>query len=259
MSSATGEVAIIDPGPDRKEHVGALLEALRGETIAAILVTHTHRDHSPAARALKAATGAPILGCAPYAPADKESRRSAPDGPHDLAYAPDSILREGEAFEAQGLRPRLRRDARPHGEPSRFRPAAGKGAVFGRPRHGLVDLASRRRRTARCAITWPRSKSCASATTASIGRDMAVRFSSRSVTCARSPITAASANAPFYRASRQATERSRRSSPMSMKVCPRPCAPPRASPCWRICRTWRSAASSPRTAPRRSARRYRLA
>ena len=95
------EVAIIDPGPDRKEHVGALLEALRGETIAAILVTHTHRDHSPAARALKAATGAPIIGCAPYAPAQRETASLRPEGPHDQAYAPDLILREGEAFEAK--------------------------------------------------------------------------------------------------------------------------------------------------------------
>ena len=133
-----GEVAIIDPGPDREAHVEALLHALRGETIAAILVTHTHKDHSPAARALKAATGAPIIGCAPYAPPGKtagappghipislkqsdrqeyaqasksgaisyrpnESVRSisAPEGPHDKAYAPDLILREGEAFEAR--------------------------------------------------------------------------------------------------------------------------------------------------------------
>src|SRR5918995_4464222 len=58
-----GQVAIVDPGPDLPEHVEALLAAVRGETVTHILVSHTHRDHSPAARALKAATGAPILGC----------------------------------------------------------------------------------------------------------------------------------------------------------------------------------------------------
>ncbi len=97
-----GEVAVIDPGPDRKEHIDALLESLRGEAIAAILVTHTHKDHSPGARALKAATGAPIIGCAPYAPPAKTG--AAPlEGPHDKAHAPDSILREGDAFEARNF------------------------------------------------------------------------------------------------------------------------------------------------------------
>jgi glyoxylase-like metal-dependent hydrolase (beta-lactamase superfamily II) len=98
-----GEVAVIDPGPDRKEHIDALLEALRGEAVAAILVTHTHKDHSPGARALKAATGAPIIGCAPHAPERAETAGARPDGPHDGAHAPDSILREGDAFEARNF------------------------------------------------------------------------------------------------------------------------------------------------------------
>jgi glyoxylase-like metal-dependent hydrolase (beta-lactamase superfamily II) len=63
-----GEVAVIDPGPDLDEHVAALIEALAGERVAAILCTHTHRDHSPASRPLQAATGAPIVGCAPAEP-----------------------------------------------------------------------------------------------------------------------------------------------------------------------------------------------
>ena len=60
-----GEVAIIDPGPDLAAHVEALLAAVRGERIAAIVCTHNHRDHSPATRRLQEATGAPIVGCAP--------------------------------------------------------------------------------------------------------------------------------------------------------------------------------------------------
>ena len=56
-----GKVAIVDPGPaDHPAHLAALLDAVRGESVSHIVVTHTHRDHSPAARALKAATGAPI-------------------------------------------------------------------------------------------------------------------------------------------------------------------------------------------------------
>jgi glyoxylase-like metal-dependent hydrolase (beta-lactamase superfamily II) len=58
-----GQVSIIDPGPADPRHVAALLKAVEGETIANILVTHTHRDHSPAASMVKAATGARILGC----------------------------------------------------------------------------------------------------------------------------------------------------------------------------------------------------
>ncbi|SLN72790.1 MBL fold metallo-hydrolase [Oceanibacterium hippocampi] len=62
-----GKVAIVDPGPDIAEHVDALLHALRGEDISHILVTHTHRDHSPAAAAVAAATGAPTYGFGPHA------------------------------------------------------------------------------------------------------------------------------------------------------------------------------------------------
>ena len=62
-----GEVAIIDPGPAISCHINALLKTFAGEKLAAILVTHTHRDHSPAAGLLRERTGAPVIGCAPYA------------------------------------------------------------------------------------------------------------------------------------------------------------------------------------------------
>src|SRR5687768_18586900 len=61
------EVAVIDPGPDLDEHVEALLAAIAGRAVIAICCTHTHRDHSPAARPLADATGASIIGCAPLA------------------------------------------------------------------------------------------------------------------------------------------------------------------------------------------------
>src|SRR5215472_14399390 len=61
-----GTVAVIDPGPLLAEHVEALLQALRGETIGAIVVTHTHLDHSPAAAAVKRATGAKTYGFGPH-------------------------------------------------------------------------------------------------------------------------------------------------------------------------------------------------
>ena len=61
-----GNVAVIDPGPDDPSHLDHLREALKGETVTHILVTHTHRDHSPAARALKAWTGARVYGFGPH-------------------------------------------------------------------------------------------------------------------------------------------------------------------------------------------------
>src|SRR5712675_1599966 len=61
-----GQVAVIDPGPDISAHIGALLAALRGETITHIMITHTHLDHSPAAAAIKRATGAKSFGFGPH-------------------------------------------------------------------------------------------------------------------------------------------------------------------------------------------------
>lgn len=61
-----GQVAIIDPGPDDPRHIAALLDAVRGESVTHIFVTHTHRDHSPGAKAVKAATGATIYAEGPH-------------------------------------------------------------------------------------------------------------------------------------------------------------------------------------------------
>jgi glyoxylase-like metal-dependent hydrolase (beta-lactamase superfamily II) len=95
----TGEVAVIDPGPAISEHVDALVQALRGERVTAIVCTHTHRDHSPASRPLAAATGAPIVGCAPLSLADEGPRA---DAAFDFDYAPDRVLADGETLEGKG-------------------------------------------------------------------------------------------------------------------------------------------------------------
>ena len=96
-----GHVAVIDPGPDLPEHVDAILAATQGERIAAILCTHTHRDHSPASRPLAAATGAPIVGCAPLALEDDGPRA---DAAFDFDYRPDHVLADGEALDGEGWR-----------------------------------------------------------------------------------------------------------------------------------------------------------
>lgn len=94
-----GEVAVIDPGPDLPEHVETLLGALEGDAVAAIVCTHTHRDHSPASRPLQAATGAPIVGCAPLAIPDEGPRA---DAAFDFDYMPDRVLGDGETLCGDG-------------------------------------------------------------------------------------------------------------------------------------------------------------
>ena len=96
-----GEVAILDPGPDSDAHLAALLEATRGERIAAIVITHTHRDHSPLARRLREATSAPIVGARPHV--FTEGPQQGLDASHDRDYAPDRVLREGDELAVGGL------------------------------------------------------------------------------------------------------------------------------------------------------------
>ena len=93
------EVAIIDPGPDLPEHLDAIEQAIGGRPIVAIMCTHTHRDHSPAARPLSERTGAPVVGCAALA---LETVGPRADASFDGDYAPEEILGDGEAIEVDG-------------------------------------------------------------------------------------------------------------------------------------------------------------
>lgn len=91
-----GEVAVIDPGPDLPQHIAALLDALLHERVTHILVTHTHRDHCGAAAALKAATGARLVGCAAYtAP---EHAAEVLENAHEPLYAPDAVMADGDVI-----------------------------------------------------------------------------------------------------------------------------------------------------------------
>jgi glyoxylase-like metal-dependent hydrolase (beta-lactamase superfamily II) len=99
-----GKVAIVDPGPDDPAHNAVLLEAVRGETVTHIFVTHTHRDHSPGVPAIKAATGATVMAEGPH-------RVSRPlhvgDGPrlessNDTDFKPDRALVDGEVVQGDG-------------------------------------------------------------------------------------------------------------------------------------------------------------
>jgi glyoxylase-like metal-dependent hydrolase (beta-lactamase superfamily II) len=92
-------IAVIDPGPDLPEHVDALVDAIAGRRVAAIMCTHTHRDHSPAARPLAERTGAPIVGCAPLA---LETVGPRADASFDGDYAPERVLEDMEEIEVDG-------------------------------------------------------------------------------------------------------------------------------------------------------------
>ena len=92
-------VAVIDPGPAEADHLAALERAIGGASVVAILCTHTHRDHSPAAAPLAERTGAPVVGCAPLA-LDTGGPRA--DAPFDSTYAPDTVLADGDQVSGPG-------------------------------------------------------------------------------------------------------------------------------------------------------------
>lgn len=95
------EVAIIDPGPDLPEHLDALEEAIAGRSVVAIMCTHTHRDHSPAAAPLARRIGAPIIGCAPLA---LDSAGPRADASFDGDYSPACVLEDGDELDVDGKR-----------------------------------------------------------------------------------------------------------------------------------------------------------
>jgi glyoxylase-like metal-dependent hydrolase (beta-lactamase superfamily II) len=100
-----GEVAIIDPGPDDAAHIGALLEAVRNETVTHVIVTHTHRDHSPAAARVKALTGATTYGEGPHRAARPLHIGEAPrlDASNDTDFRPDQKLADRDVVSGRGF------------------------------------------------------------------------------------------------------------------------------------------------------------
>lgn len=90
-------LAILDPGPADPAHLDALVAAVGGRPVDAILVTHTHRDHSPAAAPLSERLGTPVWGCAPLVVPGKQ------EAGFDTGYAPDRVLADGETIAAGGV------------------------------------------------------------------------------------------------------------------------------------------------------------
>ncbi|NJC42578.1 glyoxylase-like metal-dependent hydrolase (beta-lactamase superfamily II) [Brevundimonas alba] len=93
-------VAVIDPGPPDEAHLRALLAAVAGQRVTHVLVTHTHRDHSPLARPFAEAVGAPVLAARP--PVQVVHASGALDEDEDDAFSPDVILAGGEVLDGDG-------------------------------------------------------------------------------------------------------------------------------------------------------------
>ncbi|MEZ5751898.1 MAG: MBL fold metallo-hydrolase [Paracoccaceae bacterium] len=105
----TGAVTVLDPGPADPAHLAAILAALSpGETIAQIIVTHAHKDHSPAAAPLAATCGAPILAFGDARAGRSARMESLSDADLgggegvDDTFLPDRLLPHGASFEAGG-------------------------------------------------------------------------------------------------------------------------------------------------------------
>jgi glyoxylase-like metal-dependent hydrolase (beta-lactamase superfamily II) len=94
----TGNVAVIDPGPDDNDHIDAILAALDGETVSHILVTHTHMDHSPGCRPLQALTGAPTYAYGPHGAGKLEQGVQVEEG-GDMDFTPDHLVKHGDIIQ----------------------------------------------------------------------------------------------------------------------------------------------------------------
>ena len=92
-----GEVAVIDPGPADGSHIAKLLEAVEGETISHILITHTHMDHSPGCRLLQAHTDAKSYAYGPHGAGKLEQGVPVEEG-GDMAFEPDELVRDGDVL-----------------------------------------------------------------------------------------------------------------------------------------------------------------
>ena len=100
-------VAVVDPGPDDAAHLQALLAAIGGRKVEAILLTHTHTDHSALTPRLREATGAPPLWFGGRHRLSRKARafeRNSVDSHSDWDLVPDRVLADGETFDVAGVR-----------------------------------------------------------------------------------------------------------------------------------------------------------
>ncbi|MBY3052513.1 MBL fold metallo-hydrolase [Rhizobium laguerreae] len=100
----SSSVAVIDPGPEDEAHFQALMAALAGRAVTHIVVSHTHRDHSPLSRRLQAATGAVTVGQGPHRPARplRDGEINPFSESSDLSFMPDIAIGDGEMIAGDG-------------------------------------------------------------------------------------------------------------------------------------------------------------
>jgi len=100
----SSSLAIIDPGPEDRAHLQALLAAIGSRPVSHIIVTHTHRDHSPLARHLREATGAPTVGFGPHRPSriPASDEMAQLDASGDSDFVPDIALVDDQLIEGDG-------------------------------------------------------------------------------------------------------------------------------------------------------------
>ena len=232
MSIGEGEVAVIDPGPDLPEHVEALLDGLAGERVTHILITHTHRDHSPAAAAVQGGDRRADLRLRPAC--RRTARRARGRGRRRLGLRPRCRRARRRRDRRRGLALRGGAHARPHLEPSLLR-AARQGILFsGRPCHGLVDQRHRAARRQHGRLYGLARQIAAVAATRSIGRPTGPRSPSRSVMSAPLSRIAASAKPASWTASPPASADRRDGRAALCRPRRQTCAARPAARCWRI-------------------------
>lgn len=97
-------LAVIDPGPEDDAHFEALMQTIGTTPVSHIIVTHTHRDHSPLARRLARATGAPMVGFGPHLPSRKPASDEIAqlDASGDSDFVPDITLVDDQLIEGDG-------------------------------------------------------------------------------------------------------------------------------------------------------------
>ena len=103
-----GDVVVIDPGPNLDEHRDALVAALAGQHVRAILVTHCHADHSPLAAWLREETKAPTVAFGPHGAVDLDEDEDTDvkvEEAIDLAFAPDIYAADGDVVAEIGGAP----------------------------------------------------------------------------------------------------------------------------------------------------------
>jgi glyoxylase-like metal-dependent hydrolase (beta-lactamase superfamily II) len=94
----TGDVAVVDPGPLDPAHIGAILDATRGERISHVLVTHTHTDHSPGCKLLREYCDAPTYAFGPHGSGiEEEGVKIEESADHD--FTPDHPVRHGDRID----------------------------------------------------------------------------------------------------------------------------------------------------------------